>query len=599
MAVPKLPRRACGSGASGEGFEDFLVALEQRDEVGARRARCFRIRACAERGQTRGLSLNCLFVQMAGCRPGGYATHSGNFERDGPRCRAGEVSAMKYRCLATGLLVVLALLASPLWVALAQTQQPLPYDRRAIFVTHVPHVNSRISTAGGGPTSPQPLNPAVISGPSYIVGPTVSATTTLPAAEEHIAVDPRNASNLLAAISDFSQRGGFNTTKYAFSLSNGASASWTEAFVPVDPSGALVTSDGQLWDANSDPVVAIDNVGNVYLASLYLDALAITNGFYVGVGALDNLGVRFTAFNPVATNPDFFPSFTEDKPWIAVDKSVLGKAGNVYASWSRFIGNSLLGFTSDLIVFSRSTDQGQTWSAPLRISLPAQDGAVQGSQVAVGPNGTVYVVYEVFYVGGKRQQFMAHSINGGLSFSTPVAITALFNELSFKSTYRKNSFASLAVSPANGDVFVVYADQSSSTTGAEVEFIRSIDGINFSLPVVINDHSAGQQFFPAAAVDSNGNLHVSWFDTRNSKSGSSQYDIYATYSKNSGSSFATNARVTAALINAAKASFIGDYAGIAAAADTSGITTTTIAHPVWTNGGFNNGTLQTAALTLP
>ena len=190
-------------------------------------------------------------------------------------------------------------------------------------------------------------------------------------------------------------------------------------------------------------------------------------------------------------------------------------------------------------------------------------------------------------------------MNGELSFSAPVAITALFNELSFKSTYRKNSFASLAVSPANGDVFVVYADQTSSTTGAEVEFIRSIDGINFSLPVVINDHSAGQQFFPAAAVDSSGNLHVSWFDTRNSKSGSSQYDIYATYSKNSGSSFATNARVTGALINAAKASFIGDYAGIAAAADTSGITTTTIAHPVWTNGGFNNGTLQTAALTLP
>ena len=506
---------------------------------------------------------------------------------------------MKHRCLAKGLLGVLALLASALWVAPAQAQQTLPYDGRAIFITHVPHVNSRISTAGGGPTSPQPLSPAVISGPGYVVGPTVSATTTSPAAEEHIAVDPRNASNLLATISDFSQRGGFNTTKYAFSLSSGASGSWTEAFVPVDPSGALVTSDSQLWDANSDPVVAIDNVGNVYLASLYLDALAITNGFYVGVGTLNSAGVSFTAFNPVATNPDFFPSFTEDKPWIAVDHSVPGAAGNVYASWSRFIGNSLLGFTSDLIVFSRSTDQGHTWSAPLRISLPVQDGAVQGSQVAAGPDGTVYVVYEVFYVGGKRQHFVANSINGGLSFSVPVAITPLFNELSFKSTYRKNSFASLAVSPANGDVFVVYADQASSTTGAEVEFIQSIDGINFSRPVVINDHSAGQQFFPAATVDSGGNLHVSWFDTRNSKSGSSQYDIYATYSKNSGSSFATNARVTAAQINAGKASFIGDYAGIAAAVATSGTTTTTTAHPVWTNGGFNGGTLQTAPLTLP
>ena len=507
---------------------------------------------------------------------------------------------MKHRSLVTGLVVVLVILvASGLWIEPAQAQQTLPYDRRAIFVTHVPHVNSRISTAGGGPASPQPLNPAVINGPGYSVAPTVSATSTFPAAEEHIAVDPRNPSNLVAAISDFSQRGGFNTTKYAFSLNNGADKSWSDAFVPVDPSGALVTSDQQLWDANSDPVAAIDNVGNVYLASLYLDALAITNGFYVGVGIFDGSGVSFAAFNPVATNPDFFPSFTEDKPWIAVDNSVPAKAGNVYASWSRFIGNSLFGFTSDLIVFSRSTDQGHTWSAPLRISLPAQDGAVQGSQVAVGPDGTVYVVYEVFYVGGKRQHFVANSINGGLSFSVPVAITPLFNELSFKSTYRKNSFASLAVSPANGDVFVVYADQASSTTGAEVEFIQSIDGINFSRPVVINDHSAGQQFFPAATVDSGGNLHVSWFDTRNSKSGSSQYDIYATYSKNSGGSFATNARVTAMLINAGKASFIGDYAGIAAGVTTSATGTTTTAHSVWTNGGFNNGSLQTAALTLP
>src|SRR3989449_7929026 len=126
---------------------------------------------------------------------------------------------MKHRSLVTSSLVALALLASAPWIAPAQAQQTLPYDGRAIFVTHVPHVNSRISTAGGGPTSPQPLNPAVISGPGYSVRSSVSATSTFPAAEEHIALDPRNSSNLVAAISDFSQRGGFNTTKYAFSRS--------------------------------------------------------------------------------------------------------------------------------------------------------------------------------------------------------------------------------------------------------------------------------------------------------------------------------------------------------------------------------------------
>jgi hypothetical protein len=49
--------------------------------------------------------------------------------------------------------------------------------------------------------------------------------------------------------------------------------------------------------------------------------------------------------------------------------------------------------------------------------------------------------------------------------------------------------------------------------------------------------------------------------------------------------------VTPALINAGNATFIGDYAGIAAAMG--------FAHPVWTSGGFNNGSLQTATLQLP
>jgi hypothetical protein len=364
-----------------------------------------------------------------------------------------------------------------------------------------------------------------------------------------------------------------------------------------------MTSDRQVWDANSDPVVAIDNSGHVYLSSLYLDALGISNGLYVGVGTLSSSGVSFTPsnINPVATNPTLSANFTEDKPWIAVDNSASRFAGNVYASWSRFVGNSLTGPTSDSIVFSRSTDQGNAWSSsPMRISLLAQDGAVQGSQVAVGLDGTVYVVYEVFYVGGKRRHFMAMSTDGGLSFSTPMAITPFFNDLTFKSTYRKNSFAALAASPASSDVFVVYSDEPSSTLGAQIEFIHSVGGSNFTTPVAINDNSKGQQFFPAIATDSQGFVHVSWFDTRNAK-GSSQYDIYATYSTNNGSSFATNARVTPSLINAGRSSFIGDYAGIAAgtAPSTTGTGTTTFAHPVWTNGGFNNGTLQTATLTLP
>jgi len=86
-------------------------------------------------------------------------------------------------------------------------------------------------------------------------------------------------------------------------------------------------------------------------------------------------------------------------------------------------------------------------------------------------------------------------------------------------------------------------------------------------------------------------IHVSWFDTRNSPGNTAFYDIFATYSRDSGGTFAPNARVTSTLVNAGTASFIGDYAGIAAAAG--------FAHPVWTSGGFNNGSLETAVLQVP
>jgi hypothetical protein len=173
-----------------------------------------------------------------------------------------------------------------------------------------------------------------------------------------------------------------------------------------------------------------------------------------------------------------------------------------------------------------------------------------------------------------------------------VAITPLFNDLSFSSSYRKNSFPALAVSPANGNVYEVYADQPNATVGAEVEFIISTNGgASFSSPVVINDDSSGQQFMPAVTVDSSGVIHASWFDTRRSPADASLYDIFATFSKNDGGTFAPNAQVTSTLLDAGSVSFIGDYAGIAAADG--------FAHPVWTSGGFNDGLLQTARLTLP
>jgi hypothetical protein len=507
------------------------------------------------------------------------------------------------RSLAVSVFAAVALVA--LCAPYAAQAEP-PLDRGAVHKTRVPLLGSsgikpsvKNGGGGGGTSTVLPANFALTA---YTVGTVVPATTTSPEAEEEIAVDPNNYQNLFAAISDFSNFQ--NITKYVYSSTDGST--WVdENFLPISGTGFLVTADGQNWSANSDPTTGIDRSGKLYLCNLYIAIDATTgnvlySGLYVGAtGGLPYSQAQIHPVFPVDTSGRSQP----DKPWMAVDNTT-GKtnSGHIYVTWSEF--KTTRRGSTDMIDFAASTTQGATWSAPKQVSLSTQNGAVQGSQVAVGPDGTVYVVYEVFYAGNQRAQFLTKSINGGSTFTTPVAITPKFNELNIGSLYRTNSFASIA---AGSTVNVVYSAQPGTT--AQIEFMHSTTN-GFSAPVVINDVSAGDHFFPSVAVDSNGVIHTSWFDTRNSPSNPEFYDVYATYTKD-GSTFAANAKVTPTIIDSGTGSifgqFIGDYAGIAAAVNGS----ISEAHPVWTNGGFGDfpfppglgfaapGQLQTSKLTVP
>jgi hypothetical protein len=299
------------------------------------------------------------------------------------------------------LLVVAGLFLSGLLSNAQQTADTVPLDRAAIFKTHVPHENVNLwrsqsgssTTSNGVGSSAKPgggVGGNIFTGTGYStpLGTPVAATTSVPAAEEHIAVDPTDFHNLVAAISDFSQRGGWNTTKYSVSYSNGdvAVSPWAQTFVPCVNTTLFgvtqcypATADGQRWQANSDPVVAIDKMGNVYLANLYFNGNNNAGGFYVSVGTLGspNLGISAATTYPVATQLDPNTSNFEDKEWIAVDYTrsaspASGPCGNVvYASWTHFFGSL------DAIYFSKSTDCGQTWDAPVQVSNPAHNGAVQ------------------------------------------------------------------------------------------------------------------------------------------------------------------------------------------------------------------------------
>ena len=83
-------------------------------------------------------------------------------------------------------------------------------------------------------------------------------------------------------------------------------------------------------------------------------------------------------------------NYFNDKEWIAA-----GPNGKVVVTWTEFNqGPHGAGYRESPIVGAISKDKGQTWNSQ---GFPISDAAHpfdQGSQVAFGPDGTLYVAYE-------------------------------------------------------------------------------------------------------------------------------------------------------------------------------------------------------------
>jgi hypothetical protein len=148
-----------------------------------------------------------------------------------------------------------------------------------------------------------------------------------------------------------------------------------------------LTSSFGVW---GDPVIDVDTAGNFYFFHLSNpptgnwidrivcqkssdDGMTWTNGTFMGLN-----GTK-----------------AQDKQWSAIDRT----NGNIYLTWTQFDDyGSSYPLDSSLIMFSKSTDGGQTWSPAKRISNEAgdcvdSDNTVEGATPTIGPNGELYVAW--------------------------------------------------------------------------------------------------------------------------------------------------------------------------------------------------------------
>lgn len=372
-------------------------------------------------------------------------------------------------------------------------------------------------------------------------------------------------------------------------LSHNSGATWTQPAFANQCGHTIHTLPGYCQhglESFGDPVLAVGprtgsggfsfaNGSAVYYGNLAFPngaadpLLAVSRSFTDGASWLDPV-IASSSDNPVDFN---------DKDFVWADANPKSPFfGNVYVSWTLFQGSGRKGFTPEPIVFARSTDGGQTFSAVNRLTSSSNNNAVggrQGSVIRTGPDGTVYVLWEGA-INHHSEILEAISHDGGVTFDRPQPVAAV-NDIPSPlpgSSFRTDSFPTMDVNQVTGEVDVAWANFDTASSTALIEFTDSTDGgATWSTPITIGGRAgAVNAFFPGLADSPDGqHVFVGWpaqtWKTPGTGAGAGVVRQFAAFAVRTNGSFGPAALLSTASgdpdgssANGLTAQFLGDYA---------------------------------------
>ncbi len=330
-----------------------------------------------------------------------------------------------------------------------------------------------------------------------------------------------------------------------------------------------------------DPVTIFDNNGRAYYFHL---------SSYEKTSHLDRIVCQSSKRVCGKFNDGTFPepngTKVQDKHWIVVNP----KNNELYMTWTQFDAyNSADPKDSSIIVFSKSSDEGMTWSKPLRISKHGgdcldDDETVEGAVPTVGVNGDIYVTWT-----GPNGLVMQKSLDGGETWL--VEEKQLEKQwggwtLTIPGIYRANGLpilkCDLSDGPNRGTLYLNWCDQRNGDEDTDVWLMKSSDGgDNWSKPIRVNqDESKRHQFFTWMDIDqSTGYLYFVYYDRRNYSD--TQTDVFVTGSFDGGKNF-FDIRVSASPFTPNPDFFFGDYLNIAVVKG--------VVRPIWPR--YDNGAVS-------
>lgn len=329
--------------------------------------------------------------------------------------------------------------------------------------------------------------------------------------EPGIALNPRDPSQIVGVYQ--------GPARAVFSTDSGRTFTLAEGTVPSD------------WRVAGDVSTAFDNKGNAYLCYLTFDKLGTTSFWRHGAGR-NGIWVRRSADGgktwekepvavqvwPTGNEPDLQ---YEDMPRIVADNSPKSPfAGSLYVGWIEWQ------IDKSIMLFSRSNDQGKTWTRPMRIStqagLPRDDnGGVVGFYAAIASDGTIYAAWN-----WASTITLAVSRDGGRNFTPSRAVMNVAPPY-FGGTggvggiSRVFGFPQVAVDgragPLGGTLYLSWSDYRNGDVDVFVASSRD-RGRTWSAPLRVTTdslHSGRDQFFQWLTVDPvNGDVYVQFYDRR-------------------------------------------------------------------------------------
>jgi len=352
--------------------------------------------------------------------------------------------------------------------------------------------------------------PSIISGSLQLSpGCAPQAQPSRRPAEPSVAAEPGNPHQLVAA---WLENQSPDRVGITVALSHDGGASWSRSPLP-----GLLTCDGGRYVHASDPWVSIGSDGIVYVASLGTRAPTSSGTPHeIAVSVSRDHGSSWEV--PVVLESATAPPAQPDKEAILADP---GHPGTAYAVWVTYQVSAGVEPSVDRVMFARTTDGGRAWSSPTPI-YSGNDEAQENQLLTTAGGVLVDVFVEASSLPGTPHPpplpvkiRVIRSTDQGQTWSAPIdaAHFTYTNAVDPGTGSQLRFFGQDITAAASGNAlyvgwFEAHAEFSS------ILVARSEDaGLHWRAPQLVVREKA-ETFLPTLAVAGDGTVGLLWFDFR-------------------------------------------------------------------------------------